>query len=251
MNPQTFERRMRALECFHSLRVLPGAWPVVRVDGRSFSRLTERRFGKPFDERFSALMTGAAEALLTELGGLFAYTESDEISVLLPRETTLFDREVEKLVSISAAVAAGVFSIGLGAPVQFDARIWVGASRELVLDYFRWRQADAGRCALNGWAYWTLRREGRSVDEATKALLGASVADKNELLFQRGVNFDDLPAWQKRGTGIYWEAFERAGWNPEAGITTTTRRRRLRIDRELPLGAAYDRLLLQLVESAG
>ncbi len=251
MNPQTFERRMRALECFHSLRVLPGAWPVVRVDGRSFSRLTERRFGKPFDERFSALMTGAAEALLTELGGLFAYTESDEISVLLPRETTLFDREVEKLVSISAAVAAGVFSIGLGAPVQFDARIWVGASRELVLDYFRWRQADAGRCALNGWAYWTLRREGRLVDEATKALLGASVADKNELLFQRGVNFDDLPAWQKRGTGIYWEAFERAGWNPEAGITTTTRRRRLRIDRELPLGAAYDRLLLQLVESAG
>jgi tRNA(His) 5'-end guanylyltransferase len=33
MNSDTFEARMRALEYFHSLRVLPGAWIVIRVDG--------------------------------------------------------------------------------------------------------------------------------------------------------------------------------------------------------------------------
>jgi tRNA(His) 5'-end guanylyltransferase len=27
-------------------------------------------------------------------------------------------------------------------------------------------------------------------------------AEKNELLFQYGINFNDLPAWQKRGAGI-------------------------------------------------
>jgi len=29
-----------------------------------------------------------------------------------------------------------------------------------------------------------------------------SIAGKNELLFQHGVNFNDLPLWQKRGIGL-------------------------------------------------
>jgi tRNA(His) guanylyltransferase len=88
---------------------------VLRLDGRSFSRLTEASFQKPFDERFHELMSNTSEALLSDMGGLYAYTESDEISVLFPRDFDLFDREVEKLVSISAAVAAGTFSVALGA----------------------------------------------------------------------------------------------------------------------------------------
>jgi tRNA(His) 5'-end guanylyltransferase len=48
MQREAFEKRMRALECFHPLRLLPGAWVVVRVDGRGFSRLTTSRFEKPF-----------------------------------------------------------------------------------------------------------------------------------------------------------------------------------------------------------
>jgi hypothetical protein len=40
MDSEEFEKRMRALEYFHSVRVLPGAWTIVRVDGRSFSRFT-------------------------------------------------------------------------------------------------------------------------------------------------------------------------------------------------------------------
>src|SRR5688500_14675354 len=77
------EERMRAREWFHSLTLLPGAWAVVRVDGRSFSRYTRTRFDKPFDPRFSTLMVEAATVLLTELDGRYAYTESDEISVVL------------------------------------------------------------------------------------------------------------------------------------------------------------------------
>src|SRR5262249_15916256 len=153
------------------------------------------------DARFHQLMCETAEALLTELGAAYAYTESDEISVLLPRETELFDREVEKLVSISASIASGAFSVALGSAVQVDSRRGVGARSVLVVDYSRWRQADAARCALNGWAYWTLRKSGQTVEEATAQLAGQLVAYKNELLFQGGTNFDALPGWQKRGTG--------------------------------------------------
>jgi len=38
MNPDELADRMRQGEVFHSLRMLPGAWVVLRVDGRGFSR---------------------------------------------------------------------------------------------------------------------------------------------------------------------------------------------------------------------
>jgi tRNA(His) 5'-end guanylyltransferase len=244
MDPDDFEARMRALEYFHDLRVLPGAWPVLRLDGRSFSRLTETQFDKPFDLRFHELMCRTTEALVGELGAVYGYTESDEISLLFPSTADLFDRSVEKLVSISASIAGGTFSLGLGAPAQFDCRIWMGAQRAQVADYFRWRQNDAARCALNGWAYWTLRKAGRGVGEATAALEGQSVGFKNELLFQHGINFNDVPAWQKRGTGVYWETFEKQGFNPKLGQAVTAVRRRLKVDRELPMADEYNRFVL-------
>jgi tRNA(His) guanylyltransferase len=251
MNPDEFERRLRAGECFHALKIPPGTWAVLRLDGRGFSRLTEARFDKPFDLRFHELMCEAARALVIDLGALYAFTESDEISVLMPRGSTLFDREVEKLVSVSASIASSTFSLGLEAAAHFDSRVWVGARPEDVADYFRWRQSDAGRCCLNGWAYWTLRKAGRAVSEATGQLHRSTVAEKNELLFQHGINFNDLPSWQKRGTGCRWESYEKPGANPKTGEQVSVVRRRLAVDRDLPLGDAYGRFIMELLETDG
>jgi tRNA(His) guanylyltransferase len=239
MDSDEFESRMRGLEYFHSLRILPGTWPVIRVDGKGFSKFTEARFDKPFEERFSRFMAQTAEALLVAIGGVYAYTESDEISVLLPRDWDLYDREVEKAVSISAGIASSTFTLACGEPAVFDSRVWIGPSEDLVVDYFRWRQADAGRCALNGWAYWTLRQAGESVDAATRALHDKSVAEKNELLFQHGINFNDVPLWQRRGVGLYWEAYEKVGFNPVTKQEARTSRRRVKVDRELPMKDEY------------
>lgn len=243
MNSDTFEARMRALEYFHSLRVLPGAWIVIRVDGHGFSRLTATGFEKPFDLRFHDLMTRTARALLEGLGALYAYTESDEISVLLPRAWELFSREVEKIVSLSAGLASATFTHAAGTPAHFDSRLWLGVDEEQVVDYFRWRQADAARCALNGWCYWTLRGAGRSTAEATRALEHQSVGFKNELLFQQGINFNNLPAWQRRGTGLYWESYRKEGFNPQTGQQVWAERRRVKVEESLPLGENYDRFV--------
>ena len=105
MKPDEFENRMRALEVLHSLRFVPGVWVVLRLDGRGFSRLTADRFEKPFDVRFHEFMVQTALALLAELQGAYAYTESDEISLLLPRTWDLYDRELEKSLSLSAGLA--------------------------------------------------------------------------------------------------------------------------------------------------
>jgi tRNA(His) 5'-end guanylyltransferase len=54
-----------------------------------------------------------------------------------------------------------------------------------------------------------------------------SVAAKNELLFQHGINFNDLPNWQKRGIGLCWETYEEVGANPVTGQSATAARRRI------------------------
>src|SRR5262249_41006818 len=156
--------------------------------------------------------------------GLYAFTESDEISVLFPRAWDLFDRELEKAVSLSAGLASAALALAFGTRGHFDSRAVLAPHDEQVVDYFRSRQADAARCALNGWTYWTLRKAGQSVARATAALEGKSVAEKNELLFQAGINFNELPLWQRRGTGLYWERYEREGYNPKLDRKVVTTR---------------------------
>lgn len=244
------DERMRQLEVYHSQQVLPQAWAILRVDGRNFSKLTEKRFEKPFDPLFHQAMVRAASRLLEEMHALFAYTESDEISILLPRDSRLFDREQEKLVSISAATASAVLSLAFQHEVHCDSRLCVAANRELVVDYFQWRQSDATRCCLNGWCYWKLRQEGLGVREATRELHGRNFAWKNEMLFQRGVNFNDLPGWQKRGSGLYWQEYEKVGRNPLTGAESRAIRRRVFCDEHLPQGEAYAALLQKMMGSA-
>src|SRR5262249_33657756 len=158
---------------------------------------------------------------------------------LCPRAWDLFDRELEKAVSLSAGSASAALSLAFGTRVQFDSRAVLAATDEQVVDDFRWRQADATRCALNGWTYWTLRKAGRGVARAPAAREGQGVADKNELLFRAGVNFNALPLRQRRGTGLYWEFYEREGYNPRRDQKVVTTRRRIKVGRELPMGAEY------------
>ncbi|MCB2156586.1 tRNA 5'-guanylyltransferase [bacterium] len=248
MNPSHFEDRMRALEYFHSIVIPPEMWVVVRVDGRSFSKFTESRFAKPFDESFRDLMVETAQALLEEMGGLYAYTESDEISVLFPLEWDFFGRELEKVVSISASIAAARFTLSCGEVAHFDSRVWIGPNSGTVVDYFRWRQSDATRCCLNGWTYWTLREEGKTAKEATSLLESLGKDEKNELLFERGTNFNDLPLWQRRGTGLYFETYAMEGFNPQTEQAVWAERRRVKIDQELPMKDEYSRFISRFME---
>lgn len=250
MESNSFEKQMRELEYFHSLRLFPGAWVVIRVDGRSFSKFTESRFDKPFDLKFHNLMVQTTQALLTELQGIYAYTESDEISVLFPPHWDLFDRSLEKVVSISASIASTTFTHASQTSVYFDSRVWLGITKSQVVDYFRWRQADATRCALNGWCYWTLRSSGKSVREATSTLERKSIAFKNELLFQHGINFNNLPAWQRRGVGLYWEEYEKVGYNPIQNQEVVAKRKRVKLDEELPMKDAYGQFIHNILDAA-
>lgn len=248
MNNDQFESEMRKYELFHSIKVCDGAYPIIRVDGRSFSALTEKHYKKPFDIDFHAVMVHVTRTLLDELDGVYAFTESDEISILLDRDTNLFDREIEKLVSISASIASVAFSTKAGINGHFDSRIWVGTNESKVSDYFRWRQSDTSRCALNGWAYWTLRGAGLSARKASSLLERKTVDDKLKILTDHLVDFNTTPAWQRLGTGLYWETYLKDGYNPITQKTVQVPRRIIRLNENLPIKDAYSKFITDLLK---
>jgi tRNA(His) 5'-end guanylyltransferase len=247
------DAKMRVFETSQDFCVLPGIFMVARLDGRGFTRLTKEvhQFEAPFDERFRDHMVATVQHLMSaDFRTVYGYTQSDEISLLFQLEADLFNRKLRKLDSILAAEASAVFSLRLGAMGCFDCRVSQLPSAEFVREYFRWRQEDATRNALNAHCYWMLRKEGKSATSATNAMKRLSRAEKNELLFQRGVNFNDLPAWQKRGSGVYWETYEKEGFNPKTGASVKASRRRLKVDFELPMRQGYDDFMALRIQEA-
>ncbi len=244
------DEKMRRYETAFDLCALPGMFLVARIDGRSFTRLTKEvhKFETPFDVRVRDMMVATTEHLMNcGFRCVYGYTQSDEISLLFHPEIDTFDRKLRKYDSILAGEASAKFSLLLGSHAAFDCRISQLPNENLVRDYFRWRNEDAHRNALNGYCYWQLRNDGASATQATKRMNKMSVAEKNELLFQCGINFNDAPNWQKRGTGLYWESFSKAGFNPKTGQAVTTERRRVKIDYELPMKDSYGEFVLKLL----
>lgn len=242
----TLEERMRRFEWFHALKVPDTMYVILRMDGRCFSKLTEN-LQHPFDENFHAAMVTTTEEVFKEMGCIYGETHSDEISILLQPETDMFSREVEKLVSVSAALASGHFSAIRGKPASFDSRVVMLPTWMDVIDYFIWRQSDAYRCCINSWLYWKLRNDkgfsARSADTYAKHM---SSGEKNsDLLENFGINVTtDIPYWQKRGTGFYWEIYDKIGFDPIQQKEVVTERRRVHIEENLPYAVGYRNFIL-------
>lgn len=250
MTFEELDKKMRVFETAHDHCVLPGLYIVARLDGRNFTRLTKElcSFEVPFDERFRDHMVTTTQHLMTcGFRVIYGYTESDEISLLLHPSEDSFGRKTRKLNSILAGEASAKLSLSLGCLSSFDCRLCQLPTLEVVVDYFRWRNEDAHRNALNAHCYWTLRKEGMNAQQATQALVGRSIAAKNEMLFQHGINFNDVPDWQKRGVGLYWEAYSKEGMNPQTGEAVIAWRRRIKTDVYLPKRDAYSDFIRDLV----
>lgn len=236
------EQKMRVYETAHDVCAVPGTYMVARIDGRSFTRLTKEvhPFEAPYDARFRDMMVETVRHLMNcGFTVTYAYTQSDEISLLFALEEASFGRKHRKFNSVLAGEASAKFSLLLGAMGTFDCRLIELPNAALVIDYFRWRNEDAHRNALNGYCYWKLRQAGKTERQATKLIEGRSVAEKNEVLFSLGVNFNEVPLWTKRGVGLYWQDVERDGFNPKTQQVVKTLRRQIHVDYELPMRDAY------------
>lgn len=224
---------------------------MVRLDGRGFSKLTKEGddFERPFDEAFRNAMIDTCEHLF-ECGFRveFCYTQSDEISLLLHCDDETFGGRIDKLLSVLAGEASATLSLALGMHAVMDARLLQIARQTDVIEYFVWRSLDAHRNALSTISYWALRDlEGLSATDATRRLEGADVSEKNETLFELGINFNDAPSWQKRGVALFWEDYEKVGVDPRTGDEKTALRRRIGSDLDLPVGDEWIEYLREVI----
>ena len=244
------DKRLRQYETLHDTFVLPNIYIVVRLDGRNFTKKTNDvwQLNRPFDDRFHHAMLTTTEHLMTVgFRIIYAYTQSDEISLLFHPNEDSFNRKTRKLISLLAGEASGVFSLSMNAPASFDARICQLPNMTLVKDYFSWRQEDAHRNGLNTHCYWLLRQQGKSVNSSADFLSHKSLSQKHELLLQHDINFNHLPNWQKRGVGIYWQETSKTGFNPKTLEQSHTTRYRLFIDNDLPIHDEYRNLIEKLL----
>ena len=230
---------MKECEIFSNLKIPCGSNIIVRIDGRTFSRLSrDLKLEKPFDEKFTKIMVETCKDFFKEFNPFFIYTFSDEINILL--SDIPFGGRIEKLNSVFASFMAGSFTIKaldngnqIERPISFDSRI-IPLSNQLVVEYFKERQNEAWRNCINGYAYWTLRKD-YNKKEAVKMLKEKKSSNLHDILFEKGINLADLPSWQRRGVGIYKKVVLIDGYNPIENKKVSSKRKKIFVDYDLPI----------------
>ena len=120
MKELTLSDRMKTYYEGRSQTYLTRYTPVIiRLDGCHFHTFA-KKFDKPFDKVFAKTMQDTTRYLCEKIQGVkFAYTESDEISLLLIdynkddlaiQTEAWFDYRVQKIVSVSASLATVAFN---------------------------------------------------------------------------------------------------------------------------------------------
>ena len=256
--------RMKGYENAYRL-YLPRRLPVIiRIDGRAFHTFT-RGFKRPFDEVLQTAMQLTAKKLCEEVSGCkLAYVQSDEISMLVTNNDSIetqpwFDNNLQKLVSLSAAIATLEFNRVFdecvwtwytkkldeavdesGNPVSmdeadkraeewytlkknsatFDARAFVLPEDE-VCNYFIWRQQDAVRNSIQMVAQSLYSH---------KELQNKNQSDLQELIHAKGINWNNYPVPCKRGACVVRmeqliDGIVRNKWMIDLEIPTFTKNR--------------------------
>ena len=226
---------MKDYEVYSSLKIPKNSKIIVRLDGRSFHSLArDLDLEKPYDENFYRVISEVCEDLFEEFSPQFVYTFSDEISLLL--EDVPFDGRLEKIDSVIAGFASSSFVIHYNTqfkkPPAFDSRV-IPVSDDDILKYFKWRQDESWRNCINSHGISFLKSK-YSNAEANDKINGMNQSEIHELLFQNGINLNDVDTYKKRGIGIYRKNKKVVGFNKKENRNQTSYRSYVYTDWELP-----------------
>lgn len=216
MKQDSLGDRMKLYEKAHKYVLSPRTPIIVRVDGKSFHSYTKGL--KSFDPALMDMMDRAATEICKQVSGAqIAYVQSDEISILIHyykkfNSQPYFDNELQKLASVTASIAAATATMesakvfGKIKPAVFDSRVFT-LPEDDVCNYFLWRQQD-----------WTRN----SVQMLTRSLYShkecnnKNNSELQEMCFQKGSNWNDLPTSHKRGRCICRQGDQ--GWGVDLEI---------------------------------
>lgn len=218
MDKTSLGDRMKKYEAVTKNRLTNRTPVIIRLDGKAFHTWTKKlKYCKaeedPFNEGMHVMMLETTKFIMRQVqNARIAYTQSDEISILLNDWGKLttgqwFDNNVQKMVSVSASAASAAFNMmaaqyidDFGDLAMFDARIF-NLPKEEVNNYFLWRQQDATRNSINmlGQHHFSHRElQGKNVSQVQDMLMLSENEDGQPL----NVNWNDLTVWKKRGSCV-------------------------------------------------
>lgn len=188
-----------------SNRKLMKGLPICCIlDGSSFSKFV-KGLETPYDERLSNLMIESCKFLVEKTNARVGFCGSDEISLILWEEDadsqTIYNGRVEKLLSEIPAMLSVRFNKVLpnylpekvDKEPYFDCKVWNVPSIEDAVNSLWIREESVTNNAISmaSQKYYS-----------HKELENVNSKEKQELLFQKGINFNDYPAHFKRGVYI-------------------------------------------------
>lgn len=233
-----FSVRMKEYEKVNTT-FFPKRLPImVRVDGKAFHTYT-KGMKKPFDEDLSYAMWETAKFLCSTITGCkIAYTQSDEITLLIINYApgkygteTYYKNNKTKIETIAASKATVRFNQIMSKKypekdwAEFDARAWV-MPKEEVVNNFIWRQQDATKNSISMVAQANFHQN------QLQNLDGNQLQEK--LWQEKNINWNKLPVWQKRGVAIIKKPYLGSGMNPNGGEVKTLRHK-WDVDFETPI----------------
>ncbi len=196
-----FGDRMKLYEGLSDQMLMPLIPTCARIDGRAFHSWT-KGLHKPYDDAFRSLMIKVTNQLVEETGARIAHTFSDEISLIFIRDN--FESEIffggrhQKMCSVLASLTTGFFinsmheafpNNKLNTP-SFDCRVWSVPNLDEASNYLVWREQDAVRNSV--------QMAARSV-YSQKECFKKNSEQLQEMLFQKGINWNDYLDMHKRG----------------------------------------------------
>lgn len=185
-------------------KVMPGAPVLARLDGKAFSNFT-RGLPRPFYLPMTLAMIDATKFLVERTRASLGYTQSDEISLVFLNEATeemaFFGGRIQKLVSVSAAMASVKFYEQVCAHMPdrakkypvFDCRVWDVPNTDIAFQEVYWRVLDCMKNSL------TLAA---SVHYSHKELQGKNSRTRREMLLAKGDVWEDYPLYFREGVFI-------------------------------------------------
>lgn len=189
--------RMKQYENLETGRFLMRGLPtIVRIDGKNFHTYT-RGFDRPFDRRMQEAMVETTKRLIEETNAVIGYTQSDEITLILPDDRPiLFEGRIFKLVSFLASFATMVFNQTIYEDKRyatFDCRVFQVPNRVEAVNCLIWREMDAVKNSVSALAQKYFSH---------KQLQNMNTQQKKAMLLEKGVVWNDLPDYCKRGSFI-------------------------------------------------
>lgn len=198
--------------------LIPNLPVLVRIDGKAFHTWT-RGLERPYSAALQNLFDDVTGYLVSATNAVIGYTQSDEISLILwnhakPESQIMFDGRVAKLTSVLASMATARFNqlVPLHLPQKaeclafFDCRVWNVPSEEEAVNCLVWRELDATRNSIQSAAYALYSQ---------KQLHKKDTKEMQEMIFQKGVNWNDYPTRFKRGGYFRRVLIERQFTAPE------------------------------------